>query len=176
MSFLKDYEPVEDRLRRFWEENGQGRVSTELVYRDERQYVIRAEIYTDREDQRPVATGYAEELISSKGVNSTNALENAETSAIGRALANLNYAPKGSRPSREEMTKANGQQPASPADNARTAVRTYCSVVGQDLAEVANVYQATHEVSLKEDGDPARIFDFLHGLMGKPVAPIEEAA
>jgi hypothetical protein len=44
--------------------------------------------------------------VTERGVNATSALENCETSAIGRALANLGYAPKGKRPSREEMLKA----------------------------------------------------------------------
>ena len=59
----------------------------------------------------PDATGHAQEHVTEKGVNSTSALENCETSAIGRALANLGYAAKGKRPSREEMakTKAGGE-------------------------------------------------------------------
>ena len=101
------YEPVEDRIRRFWADHQNGRILTDLVHRDEKQYVVRAEVYTDRDDPRPSASGYAEEVIGSSPVNRTNALENAETSAIGRALANLNYAPKGARPSQEEMEKAN---------------------------------------------------------------------
>jgi hypothetical protein len=59
---------------------------------------------------RQVATGLADEHTEQKGVNARNALENAETSAIGRALANFNFAPKGKRPSREEMVKANVEQ------------------------------------------------------------------
>jgi arylamine N-acetyltransferase len=39
-------------------------------------------------------------------------LENCETSAIGRALANAGYAPKGKRPSREEMSKVAPNHPA----------------------------------------------------------------
>jgi hypothetical protein len=47
----------------------------------------------------------AEETVQGRGVNATSALENCETSAIGRALANAGYATKGKRASREEMSK-----------------------------------------------------------------------
>lgn len=103
---LTDYQPVEDRIRQFWADHPNGRIITELVHRDDKQYIVRAEMYTDRDDSRPAAVGYAEEIVGSSPVNKTNALENAETSAIGRCAANLGYAPKGARPSREEMQKA----------------------------------------------------------------------
>lgn len=102
---LSEYEPVEDRLRKFWADHPEGRVLTDLVAYGDGQFIIRAEVYFDREDARPVATGFAEERVSDRGVNQTSALENGETSAIGRALANCDYAPKGKRPSREEMRK-----------------------------------------------------------------------
>jgi hypothetical protein len=102
---LSDYEPVEDRLRRFWAEHPEGRVLTDLIAYSDSQFIVRAEIYFNREDDRPVASGYAEETVTQRGVNQTSAAENCETSAIGRALANCGYAPKGKRPSQEEMRK-----------------------------------------------------------------------
>jgi hypothetical protein len=68
-------------------------------------YIVKAYLFKDAGDSVAWATGYAEETVSQRGVNQTSALENCETSAIGRALANAGYAPKGKRPSREEMTK-----------------------------------------------------------------------
>ena len=103
---MADYEPVEDRLAKFWAEHPCGRVATDLVFHTETQYIVKSEVYADFGDPVPLASGYAEERVSAKGVNSTSALENCETSAIGRALANAGYAPKGARPSREEMGKA----------------------------------------------------------------------
>ena len=102
---LQDYETVETRLGKFWEANPNGRVYTELVSAEAGQFIVKAFIYRNADDAQAVATGYAEETVTTRGVNQTSALENCETSAIGRALANWIYATKGSRPSREEMEK-----------------------------------------------------------------------
>lgn len=113
---LDNYETVEDRLVKFWADHEQGRIHTSVHYYDESRILVRAEVYFDREDVRPVASGYAEELRGASPVNRTSHAENAETSAIGRALANCGYAAKGSRPSREEMEKVQRgeQQPSAP--------------------------------------------------------------
>lgn len=114
MSFnLANYEPVEDRLARFWADHKGGRIITELIPAPEGQWIVRTLVWRDGLTDQPDATGYAHEVVGSSGVNRTSALENCETSSIGRALANLGYAPKGARPSREEMSKA--EQPAEPA-------------------------------------------------------------
>lgn len=103
---LDSYETVESRLTRFWEKYPEGRVLTDLVFHDDRRFVVKAEIYFDRVDMQPVATGYAEEIVGASPVNKTAALENCETSAIGRALANCGFvSTAGKRPSREEMDK-----------------------------------------------------------------------
>ena len=103
---LSDYETVEDRLVRFWAEHGPGaRVETTMMSYDGDSCVFRAEIYFKNTETVPTATGYAQEIRSDRGVNSTSFVENCETSAIGRALANCGYATHGKRPSREEMSK-----------------------------------------------------------------------
>ena len=102
---LADYETVESRLEKFWKEFPDGRVSTELEVCEAHRYVIKAYLYRTYLDQVAYSTGFAEEKDSDRGVNATSALENCETSAIGRALANAGFATKGRRPSREEMVK-----------------------------------------------------------------------
>jgi hypothetical protein len=108
---LEDYETVEERLAKFWKEHPDGRIYTTLVEHTLQRFIVQAAIYRTEVDAQPWTTGYAEETVSTRGVNSTSALENCETSAIGRALANANYASKGKRPSREEMAKVNQGQP-----------------------------------------------------------------
>jgi hypothetical protein len=102
---LADYEPVEVRLEKFIKDYPAFRISTELEVVEANRYIVKAYLFKDSKDSVAWATGYAEETVTTRGVNQTSALENCETSAIGRALANAGYAPKGKRPSREEMTK-----------------------------------------------------------------------
>jgi len=112
---LADYEPVEVRLEKFIKDYPSFRIATELEVVEASRYIVKAYLYKDASDGVAWATGYAEETVSSRGVNQTSALENCETSAIGRALANAGYAPKGKRPSREEMSKVVALKPVKPA-------------------------------------------------------------
>ncbi len=108
---LEDYETVEDRLTKFWKDYPDGRISTEIVEHTLQRFIVKASIYRTEVDAHAWATGFAEETVSTRGVNSTSALENCETSALGRALANAGYATKGKRPSREEMSKVKAAEP-----------------------------------------------------------------
>ena len=102
---LEDYETVEERLTKFWKDHPDGRINTTLLEANPTRFIVRAEIFRTEVDAHPWSTGIAEETVQGRGVNATSALENCETSAIGRALANAGYATKGKRASREEMTK-----------------------------------------------------------------------
>lgn len=121
---LDEYELVEDRIRNFYADHPDGRIVTwEQTEPDDRAkgyFVVRAAIYVNHEDQHancPKATGLAFEIEGTAGANRTASLENAETSAIGRALANADYA-KGKRPSRTEMEKAARGPQAKPVPEA----------------------------------------------------------
>lgn len=102
---LEDYETVEERLIKFWKEHPDGQIHTRLLENAATRFIVEASIYRTEADSRPWTTGLAEETVQGRGVNATSALENCETSAIGRALANAGYATKGRRASREEMGK-----------------------------------------------------------------------
>lgn len=116
---LTEYEPVENRIRSFWEAHPNGRILPDkptLVLREDGKYQWECwtHIYIDKEDAMPTTRGFASEIEGSSPVNRTNASENCETSSIGRALANLGFATKGKRPSREEMEKVARAQQSSP--------------------------------------------------------------
>jgi hypothetical protein len=121
MGFLDDYEPVEDRLRQFWTDHPYGRVITELLHHEDGDYIVLASVYVGNElrNDPPTATGLAHDSTSSLPNNmKSSALEVCETSAIGRALANAGYAPKGKRPSREEMQKTSAGERVLPSHSA----------------------------------------------------------
>ena len=106
---LSQYEDVQSRLERYWKEYANGRIQTDLTHHirpDGRvEWVCLSAIYRDHSDIYPFATGWATEIEGSSPVNKTNASENCETSAIGRAIGNGMGTPIGKRPSREEMGK-----------------------------------------------------------------------
>ena len=100
---LDHYVEVSERIRAFYEKYPRGSIQTELVRLEDGMVIFKAMVYRDPDDPHPV-TGWAYEREGSSPVNRTWFVENCETSAIGRALANLNLAG-GPRPSREEMAK-----------------------------------------------------------------------
>ena len=61
-------------------------ISTSVLFHDDKKVIVKAEIFIDG---KLISTGLAEELRSASRINQTSALENAETSAVGRALAML---------------------------------------------------------------------------------------
>jgi hypothetical protein len=111
---LSSYEPVAERLDRWLNAkiagyeastNDYPRVLTRMVSEPGADIcVIRAELWLG---EQLIATGYAEEVRGAGNVNRTSHVENCETSAIGRALANCGMAGSdmSKRPSREEMSK-----------------------------------------------------------------------
>jgi hypothetical protein len=115
---LDDYEPVAARLDRWLNAKIAGyeastsdypRVLTRMVSEPGADIcVIRAELWLG---EQLIATGYAEEVRGAGNVNRTSHVENCETSAIGRALANCGMAGSDmtKRPSREEMSKVQRQ-------------------------------------------------------------------
>lgn len=142
-----DYEPVDFRIHRFYDRHPEGRILTDLhtIHRNSdgsaRQYVFKAEVFRDLKSPIPDATGFAEETVGISTGPRASLLETCETSAIGRALANLGFSPKGFRPSAEEMQKASRH--AHPS----AAMESHLEAVSQADAEFAP--QATNNAPVR---------------------------
>ena len=121
-----DYASVQERLPLFWKDCPRGRIITEIIVDDGTRIVMRADLYADIADTVPTTTGYAEEVRGSSMVNKTSAIENCETSAIGRALANYQYQGSTKRASLEEMVKVyrQGEQPQTTTNAAPERTQT----------------------------------------------------
>jgi len=172
---LADYETVESRLEKWWKDYPDGRLATKIEQATDTRYIVSAELFKTEADAKAYATGLASESVSDRGVNSTSALENCETSAIGRALANAGYAAKGKRASREEMSKvaefkpkysAPGSKSAAmemalhivdtqPKDNSNEPVPVAWSI-GESVAEIGEVvsvgFTCRHGDMVKKEG------------------------
>lgn len=112
----KEYETVASRVQRFrGEHKSTYSIVTEIVSRDDQTVVMKASItqLVDGGVTILIATGYAEESRTSSSINRTSALENAETSAIGRALANFGMAGT-EYASADEVAHAVSQRAAAP--------------------------------------------------------------
>jgi hypothetical protein len=157
---LQDYETVESRLEKWWKDYPDGRLTTKLEEATPTRYIVSAQLFKTEADPQPCATGLASENVTDRGVNSTSALENAETSAIGRALANAGYATKGKRASREEMNKVASYSP--PGTRARAVENVLRASFAEDKKEptVWSVGDAVEAIPL-----PPKQQECKHGAM-----------
>jgi len=142
---LDDYEPVAARQNR-WLENRMGeylegkcghpRTITHMVSVPGADIcVIRAELWLG---DVCIATGYAEEVRGAGNVNRTSHVENCETSAVGRALANAGMAGTdvNKRPSREEMMKVQNTAPKMRITQASSAKGDGVTIKGNQFGDL----------------------------------------
>ena len=109
-----EYTQVQQRLEAFRKHAGTAyTLDSDILINDGETILIKASI-VDKEG-RVIATGLAEELRGSSNVNKTSAIENCETSAWGRALANLGL-HGGTMASVEEITIAKNKNKQIDAD------------------------------------------------------------
>jgi len=85
----RQYKTVALRVSEFRDQHPSWSLITEILDRTDEWVVMRAQVLD--ESGRVLATGHAEENRKASQINKTSALENCETSAIGRALAALGY-------------------------------------------------------------------------------------
>ncbi len=133
---LEDYEPVAARHSRWLAQHPNGRTITHMVSTPGADIcVIRAELWLE---DVCIATGYAEEVRGAGNVNRTSHVENCETSAVGRALANAGMAGTdvNKRPSREEMMKVQNTAPKMRITQASSAKGDGVTVKGNQWGPI----------------------------------------
>ena len=113
---LSEYETVDSRIHQFYGEYKDGRIVTELelIDMEKGHCIFKSYVYKDSIRTMPDATGYADGFRKDRGVDAQFWINNAETSSIGRALANLGLSAKGKRPSAEEMAQVNAVKTVTP--------------------------------------------------------------
>jgi len=103
----KDYILVKDRVLYFNETYPDGCILTTLLSQpQDTTIVIKANVIPDIEQPNKQFTGHAQEVIGEGYINKTSAMENAETSAVGRALAMMGIGVLDSIASVDEINKA----------------------------------------------------------------------
>ena len=104
---LNEYQTVQERIDLFWKKFPAGRFKLDIVSQSDSQVVIKASVWTNKNDKHPTTVDFAEERIGTSPVNKVSHVENCATSALGRAISALGneFSPKGKRPSRQEMEK-----------------------------------------------------------------------
>jgi len=203
---LNNYETVEDRLKVFWKDYPEGRIETEILHitPDGTCVTIQASVFKQGEDARPVATGIAQETKGQGGFANADAwMENCETSALGRALANWKYQGSNKpRPSQEEMKKVQKSKPKQEVEKVteesikkfendigykkeegKNAKQLNSVIAGFGLSEdVVNTYkaQAFKDSKLPKDveswsnDDIGKFLDLFEKLTQKKTNPVEE--
>jgi hypothetical protein len=163
---LDDYEPVAVRHSRWLAQHPNGRTITHMVSIPGADVcVIRAELWLE---DVCIATGYAEEVRGAGNVNRTSHVENCETSAVGRALANAGMAGTdvNKRPSREEMSKVQNSAPKMRITQASSAKGDGVTIKGDQWGPIPDwlVLEAAQ-------AGVTQVWDNRNGLAANPKRP-----
>ncbi len=184
-----EYALVAERIALFYERYPSGRIIPRLHSVTRHEVIFEARVYRDGSETQPAAVGWAREFEGDGDINEVACLENTETSAIGRALANLGFAASKKRPSYEEMMKAdrarrrleNRAQATQPA-GISTIIRKHSTEspelqaranTATDLVRRIRVAERLGLASRRADRLVARVCDA--GVLDKDLARIDRA-
>lgn len=146
----KEYAEVSQRVKAFRSVFPEGSIATELIKCEDGVVIMKAIVFYEG---RVLSTGYAREKEGSSNINRFSALENCETSAVGRALGFLGFGIDTSIASYEEVSNAKmkqeGNHLATPTEKAGmiATIRAKCTEDGLNADEInARVKQMTEDV------------------------------
>ena len=149
---LKDYIEVNVRIMKFYEKYPEGRILTEIVKWENEVIVMKATAYRDEKDI-PASTGYAYEKEGSNFINKTSALENCETSAVGRCLAILGFEIKKSVASKEEVANAMLNQ-----ENQTIEYQNKCTNSRLTDKQISRLYAIAYNKGIDKDTVKKHVF------------------
>lgn len=164
----KEYVPVNERLKEFRRLFPAYSLLTELVNVTEQTALVKAVIRDDKD--RIIAEGTAHERADQKGslVNSTSHVENAETSAWGRALGNLGIGIDASVATADEVANAvaNQGRPRRPAkadepDPLPGLKQEIWDLCGKDLSKVKEAVAAANVPGIDTVANAKRVLSYL---------------
>ena len=138
----REYFPVNERVKSFRENFKDWAITTEIVSLTEETVVIKASV--SNPDGLVKATGYAQEDRNASNINKTSYVENAETSAIGRALGCFGIGIDASFASADELQAALAQQEVlnKPLGSAEvSALKMACEKKGSKVEDVCAFYK-----------------------------------
>lgn len=103
MAFADDYVGVHERLDQFLVKYPEGRIQTAIAHLSESLVVMQATVYRDADDKLPCIAHSQLGIPGKTNFTRDSEVENAETSAVGRALAFMGFETKKGIASREEV-------------------------------------------------------------------------
>lgn len=143
---IESYATVQERIAQFYQDFPDGSIRTFMVVRDGPEVIFEARVFRTPEEAAMgiYTSGFAREIEGKSAVNKTSHLENAESSSVGRALANLCYATDSRRPSRSEMIKV------ARMNKEHEEMLQYIRDVGPKVNDQAVITLSGKEKNLKE--------------------------
>lgn len=146
----KEYQTVALRVQKFREAHPDWALITQIVSRDDSTVVMVASIVNDQ--GRVLATGHAEENRNASQINQTSALENCETSAIGRALAAAGFGGT-------EFASANEVQNAISQQQPKRNIDSYIQLIegAKNVNELKSAFEQAYKAAQSDAGSIAAV-------------------
>jgi hypothetical protein len=138
----KEYVLVSDRVIYFNDKYPMGSISTRMVYNQNGRVVIRAKVTPDISVPNRYFTGYSQADEKQGFINKTAAIENCETSAVGRAVGMMGIGVLDSIASADEVKKASYALPEPPE----------MTIGGQTLISVGKCQKCGAEMRISKKG------------------------
>lgn len=130
---LKDYVDVHQRIEKFYEKFPEGSIQTEVAKLDDSIVIMRAYAYRNPDDPRP-SIGHSQLGIpGTTPYTRGSEIENAETSAVGRAIAFLGFETKNGIASAQEVRNKQTDTPRRAPAAAQEAPQKPAEPVSEKL-------------------------------------------